>query len=159
MRFVWHSLLVLDKYDSLTGSGLNPLDCKEIKSVNSKENQSLIFTGRTDAEAEAAVLWPPDAKRQLIGKDPNAGKDWRQEEKGVTEDEMVGWHHRLNGQELEQAPGDGEGQGGLSCCSPRGCKESDMTEQQQQRWTVSPVVILSCKHSLRHAKTHKPGNN
>ena len=75
MRFVWHSLLVLDKYDSVTGNGLNPLDCKEIKSVNPKENQSLIVTGRIDAEAEAPVLWPPAAKSQLIGKDPNAGKD------------------------------------------------------------------------------------
>ena len=75
MRFVWHSLLVLDKYDSLTGNGPNPLDCKVIKSVNPKENQSLIVTGRIDAEAEAPVLWPPDAKSRLIGKDPNAGKD------------------------------------------------------------------------------------
>ena len=129
MRFVWHFLLVLDKYDSLTGNGPNPLDCKEIKSVNPKENQSLIVTGRIDAEAEAPVLWPPEAKSQLIGKDPNAGKDWRQEEKGVTEDEMVGWHHRLNGHKFEQAPGDGEGQGSLACCSPWGHKESDMTER------------------------------
>ena len=75
MRFVWHFLLVLDKYDSLTGNGPNPLDCKEIKSVSPKENQSLIVTGRIDAEAEAPVLWPPEAKSQLIGKDPNAGKD------------------------------------------------------------------------------------
>ena len=85
------------------------LDCKEVKPVNPKENQSWIFTGRTDAEAEAPILWLPDAKSQLIGKDPDAGKDWGQEEKGTTEDEMVGWHHWLNGHEFEQAPGDGEG--------------------------------------------------
>ena len=99
----------------------NPLDSKEIKPVNPKGNQPCIFIGRTDAEAEALILWPPDAKSQLIGKDPEAGKDWRQEEKGVTEDEMVGWHHRLNG--CEQTPGDSEGQGSLACCSPWGYKE------------------------------------
>ena len=105
-----------------------PLDCKEIKPVNSKGNQSWIFIGRTDAEAKAPILWPPDAKSWLIGKDPDAGKDWRQEEKGTTEDEVVGWHHRLNGHEFEQVPGVGDGQGSLACCSPWGCKESDMTE-------------------------------
>ena len=78
--------------------------CKEIKSVNPKGNQSWIFTGRTDAEAEASILWPPDVKNWLIGKDPDAGKDWRQEEKGMTDDEMVGWHHWLDGHEFEQAP-------------------------------------------------------
>ena len=104
----------------------SPLDCKEIKPVNPKESQSWIFIGRTDAEAP--ILWPPDAKSRLIRKDPDAGKDWRQEEKGMTEDEMVGWHHRLNGHEFEQAPGDGEGQGSLACCSPWGRKESDTTE-------------------------------
>ena len=82
----------------------SPLDCKEIKLVNPKGNQSLIFIGRTDAEAEAQVLWPPDAKNWLIEKDPDAGKDWRQEEKGMIDDEMVGWHHWLNGHEFEQAP-------------------------------------------------------
>ena len=102
----------------------SPLDSKEIKPVNLKGNQPWIFTGRTDAEAP--ILWPPDAKHQLIGKDPDAGKDWGQEER-VTEDEMVGWHHQFNGRELGQTPGDGEGQGGLPCCSPWGCKESDMT--------------------------------
>ena len=85
------------------------LDCKEIKPVHPKENQPWIFIGRTDAEAP--ILWPPDAKSWLIGKDPDAGKDWRQEEKGMTEDEMVGWHHWLNGRECEQTPGNGEGQG------------------------------------------------
>ena len=104
------------------------LDSKEIKPVHPKWNQSRIFTGRTDAKAEAPILWPPDAKSQLIGKDPDAGKDWRQEEKGTTEDETVGWHHQLNGHEFEQAPGDGEGQGSLVCCSPWGRKESQLTE-------------------------------
>ena len=105
------------------------LDWKEIQSVHPKGNQSWIFIGRTDAEAEAPILWPPDAKNQLIGKHLDAGKDWRQEEKGMTQDEMVGWHHWLYVHEFEQAPGDGEGQGGLACCSPRSAKESDTTEQ------------------------------
>ena len=92
----------------------SPLDCKEIQLVHPKGNQSWIFTGRTDAEAEASILWPPDAKNWLTGKDPDAGKDWRQEEKWMTEDEMVGWHHQLNGHELEQVPGVGDGQGILA---------------------------------------------
>ena len=91
-------------------------------------NQSWIFIGRTDAEAETPILWPPDAKSWLTGKDPDAGKDWRWEEKGTTEDEMVGWHYRLGRHGFEQAPGAGDGQGGLACCSPWGCKESDTTE-------------------------------
>ena len=86
-----------------------PLDCKEIKPVNPKGNQSWIFIGKTDAEAEAPIFWPPDAKSQLIGKDPDSGKDWEQEEKGTTEDEIVGWHHQLDGHEFEQTLGDGEG--------------------------------------------------
>ena len=106
----------------------SPLDRKEIKPVNPKGNQSWIFIGRTDAEAEAPILWPPDKKNGLTGKDSDAGKDWRQEEKGLTEDEMVGWHHWLNGHELEQAPGVSDGQGSLVCCSPWGHKESDTTE-------------------------------
>ena len=96
----------------------SPLDCKEIKPVNPKGNQSWMFIGRTDAEAEAPILWPPDAKNWLFKKDPDAGKDWRQEEKGMTEDEMVGWHHQLNGHEFKQAPGVDDGQEGLACCSP-----------------------------------------
>ena len=98
----------------------SPLDCQEIKPVNPKGNQSWIFTGRTDAGAEASILWPPDAKNWLIWNDPDAGKDWRQEEKGTIEDEMVGWHHWLNGHEFKQAPGVGGGQGSLACCSPWG---------------------------------------
>ena len=85
----------------------SPLDCKEIQPVNPKGNLSWIFFGRTDAEAETAILWPPDAKKWFFGKDPDAGKEWRQEEKGTTEDEMVGWHHRLHEHEFEQAPGVG----------------------------------------------------
>ena len=88
-----------------------------------------IFIGSTDSEAETSILWPPDVKNWLIGKDPDAGKDWRREEKGTTEDEMVGWHHRLDGHEFEQALGVGDGQGSLVCCSPWGHKELDMTEQ------------------------------
>ena len=104
------------------------LDSKEIQPVNPKGNQPRIFIGRTDAKAEAPILWPPDGKSRLIGKDPEAEKDRGQEEKRVTEDEMVGWHHQLNGCEFEQALGDGDGQGSLARCSPRGWKESDATE-------------------------------
>ena len=106
----------------------SPLDCKEIQSVHPKGNQSWLFIGRTDAEAESLILWPPDAKNWLIGKDPDAGKDWRQEEKGTTEDEMVGWHHRHNGHGFGWTLGFGDRQGSLVCCSPWGCEESDMTE-------------------------------
>ena len=107
----------------------NLLDCKEIKPVNPKRNQSWIFIERTDAEAETPVLWPPHAKNWLIGKDSDAGRDWGQEEKGTTEDEMAGWHHRLDGHEFEWTPGVGDGQGGLVCCDSWGCKESDTTER------------------------------
>ena len=107
----------------------SPLDCKEITPANPRENLPWIFTGRTGAETEAPMLWPPDAKSWLIRKGPDAGKDWRQEEKGATEDEMVGWHHWLSGHEFEQAPGDSEGQGNLVCCGPRAYKESDTTER------------------------------
>ena len=105
----------------------SPLDCREIKPVSCKGTQSWIFIGRTDAEAP--ILWPPNVKNWLIGKHPDAGKDWRQEEKGMTEDEMAGWHHQPDGHEFEQALEDGEGQGSLVCCSPWGCKESDVTER------------------------------
>ena len=107
----------------------SPLDCKGIKPVHLKGNQSWTFIGRTDAKAETPILWPPDAKSWLIGKDPAAGKDWRQEEKGTTEDEMAGWHHKLDGCKFEQAWGAGDGQGSLTCCSSWGRKESDTTER------------------------------
>ena len=104
----------------------SPLDSKEIKPVHPKRNQPWIFTGRTDAETP--ILWPPDEKNWFSGKVLDAGKGWRQEEKGTTEDEMIGWHPWLNGHEFEQTPGDGEGQGSLACYSPWGHKESDTTE-------------------------------
>ena len=94
----------------------SPLDSKEIQPVHPKGNQSWIFIDRTDAEAKAQLVWPPTVKNWLVGKDPDAGKDWRQEEKGITDDEMVGWHHRLNGHEFEQDLGVGDGQGSLACC-------------------------------------------
>ena len=109
----------------------SPSDSKEIKPVNPKGNQSWILIGRNDTEVP--ILCPPDAKSWLIRKDPDAGKDWRQEEKGMIEDEMVGWHHQLNGHEFEQALGDGKGQGSLAYCSPWGHKELDMTEWL--KWT------------------------
>ena len=106
----------------------SPLDGKEIQPVHPKGNQSWTFIGRTDTEAETPILWPPDAKSWLIWKDPDAGKDWRQEEKGTTEDEIAGWHHQLSGHEFEYTLGVGDGQGSLACCDSWGCKESDMTE-------------------------------
>ena len=105
----------------------SPLDCKEIKPVDPKGNQSWIFIGRTDAETEAPIIWQPDEKTRLIGKDADAGKDWNQEEKGMTEDEMAGWCHWLNRHEFEPILGDSEGQGSLVCYSPWGHKESDTT--------------------------------
>ena len=122
----------------------SPLDCKEIQPVNHKGNQPWIFIGRTDVEAEAPILRPPDAKTWLLGKDPDAGKDWRQEEKGTTEDEMAGWHHWLNGHEFEQTPGDSVGQGSLVCWSPWGLKESDMTEWLN--WTEM-LLCISIKYT------------
>ena len=126
----------------------SPLDYKEIQPVHPKGNQSWIFIGRIDVEAETPILWPPDAKNWLIWKDPDAGKDWRQEEKGTTEDEMVGWHHWLDGHEFEQALGVGEGQGSLVCCSPWGHKESHMTERLNWwHWNSTNGYFLnvSCK--------------
>ena len=104
------------------------LDSKEIQSVHPRRNQSWIFIGRTDAIAETPIFWPPDAQNWLIGKDPDAEKDWWQEEKGTTEDEMVGWHHQLNGHGFGWTPGVGDGQGCLACCSSWGRKELDTTE-------------------------------
>ena len=105
------------------------LDCKEIQPVHPKGDQSWVFIGRTDAEAETPLLWPPHVKSWLIGKDPDAGKDWGQEEEGTTEDEMAGWRHRLDGRGFGWTPGVGDRQGGLACCRPCGCKESDTTER------------------------------
>ena len=118
----------------------SPLDCKEIKPVNPKRNQSWIFIGRTDVEAEAAVLWPHDVKNWLIGKDPDAGKDWRQEEKGMTEDEMVGWYHWLNEHDFKQALEDGEGQECLSCYSPWGRKELDKTDRLSHNSNIRVII-------------------
>ena len=112
------------------------LDSKEIKQVSPKGNQPWIFNGSTDAEAEAPVLWPPDVKSWLTGKNPDAGNDWGQEEKGATEDEMVGWHHRLNGHEFEQTPGDSEGQRSLVCYSPWGRRVRQDWVIEQQPWRV-----------------------
>ena len=106
----------------------SPLDCNEIQPVHPKGDQSWEFIGRTDVEAETPILWPPDAKGWLIGKDPDAGKDWGQEEKGTTEDEMVGWHHQHNGHGFGWTPEVGDGQGGLACYVSWGLKGSDMTE-------------------------------
>ena len=106
----------------------SPLDCKEIQPVHPKADQSWVFIGRTDVVAETLILWPPDVKSWLIGKDPDAGKDLGQEEKGTTEDEMVGWHHRLNEHGFGWTPAVGNGQGGLACCGSWGRKESDTTE-------------------------------
>ena len=107
----------------------SPLGNKEIQPVHPKGDQSWVFTGRTDVEAETPVLWPPDVKSWVIWKNPDAGNDWRWEEKGTTEDEMIGWPHQLNEPKFEQTLGDSEGQGNLACCSPWGCKELYTTEQ------------------------------
>ena len=109
------------------------LDCKKVQPVHPKGDQSWVFINRTDVEAETPIIWPPDAKSWLIWKDPDAGKNWGQEEKGMTEDEMVGWHHQLNGHGFRWTPGVGDGQGGQACYSSWGRKESDTTEQLN--WT------------------------
>ena len=141
----------------------SPLDCKETQPVNPKGNQSWIFIGRTDAEAETPVLWPPDVKSWLTGKDPDSGKDWGQEEKGKTEDEMPGWHHRLGGHEFEWTPGVGDGQGGLACCDSWDRKELDTTEWLNwtecfgvltlkifayREWSSGPVSHAMCLRRL-----------
>ena len=116
----------------------SPFDCKETQSVHAKGDQSWLFIGRTDVEAEILILWPPDGKSWLIWTDPDVGKDWGQEEKGTTEDEMVGWHHRLNGHGFGRTLGVGDGWGGLVWCGSWGCKESEMTERlnwTQLNWT------------------------
>ena len=106
--------------------------CKEIQPVNPKGNQSWIFIGRSDTEADAPIIWPPDVKNWLTGKDPDSGEDWRQEDKGTIKDEIVRWHHRLDGQEFEQASGVGDGQGSLACCSPWGLRETWLSD-----WTTA----------------------
>ena len=126
----------------------NPLDCKEIQPVHPKGNQSWIFTERTDAKAATPILWPPDAKSWLIWKDPHAGKDWRQEEKGTTEDEMVGWHHWLNGHEFEQTRGDGKGQGSMVCCSPWGHKGSKSCHKGHDKNLLQQLLDLIKTSSL-----------
>ena len=120
----------------------SPLSCKEIKPVNPEGNQSWVFIGRSDAKVETPILWPPDVTNRVIGKDPDAWKDWRQEEKGTTEDEMVGWHHWLNGHEFEQASEVGEGQGSVACYSPWFHKETDTTER------LNWLELLACYQSL-----------
>ena len=121
----------------------SPLDCKEIQPVHPKGDQSWVFVGRNDAKAETPLLWPPHVKSWLIGKDSDAGRDWGQEEKGTTEDEIAGWHHRLNGCEFEWTLGVGNGQGGLACCNSWGGKESDMTE-----WRTELNWRLNCWATL-----------
>ena len=120
----------------------SPLDYKEIQPVHPKGDQSWVFIGRTDGEAETPILWPPDAKSWLTGKDPDAGKDWGQEEKGMTEDEVVGWHHWLNGHGFGWTPGVGDGQGGLACCGSWGRKESNTAERLN--WTEYSL----CNHVI-----------
>ena len=117
----------------------SPLVCKEIQLVHPKGNQSSMFIWRTDAEVETPIIWPPDVKNWLIGNVPDAGKDWRQEEKGMTEDEIVRWHYWLDGHEFEQALGIGDGQERLACCSPWGSKELNTTKQLS--WIVCSLYI------------------
>ena len=128
----------------------SPLDCKESKPANSEGNQPWIVIGRTDAEA--LILWPPDAKSQLTGKDPDTGKDWGQEEKGTIEDEVVGWHHSLSGHEFEQTLRDSEGQGSLACCSLWGPKELDTTDWLNNNFQTSESGYRG--NISQHNKSH-----
>ena len=139
----------------------SPLDCKEIQPVHSEGDQPWVFFGRIDAKAETPVLWPTHVKSWLIGKDSDAGRDWGQEEKGMTEDEMAGWHHRLDGREFEWTPGDGDGQGGLACCDLWGHKELDTTEQliwSDLIWRTWYICSLSTiemeKNCLPYSSNH-----
>ena len=135
----------------------SPLDCKETQPVHPKGDQSWVFIGRTDVEAETPILWPPDVKSWLIRKDPDAEKDWGQEEKGMTEDEMVGWHHWLNGHRFGWIPGAGNGQGGLACGGSRGRKDSDTTEWLN--WTklshMRPSIRLTSYFPLKSMETKR----
>ena len=139
----------------------SPLDCKEIQPVHSQDQPWDSF-GRNNVKAETPVLWPPHVNSWLIGKDPDAGRDWGQEEKGTTKDEMAGWHHRLDGCEFEWTPGDGDGQGGLACCSSWGHKELDMTEWLNWSfftdcllgmwWSIT--VVLACTYLIANDVDH-----
>ena len=131
--------LILLSYMVLAKTLESPLDFKEIQPVHSKGDQPWDFFRRNDAEPETPVLWPPHAKGWPIGKDSDGGKDWGQEEKGMTEDEMVGWHHGLDERESEWTPGDGDGQGGLACCDSWGRKELDTTERLN--WTEVTIQL------------------
>ena len=134
----------------------SPLDCKEIQPIHYEGDQSWVFIGRTDAEAETPILWPPHAKSWLIGENFNAGRDWGQEEKGTTEDEMAGWHHWLDGRNSEWTPGVGDGQGGLACCDSWGRKESNTTERLN--WTellVNMNTLMILKHSTQNIAQSK----
>ena len=118
------------------------LDCKEIHPVHPKGHQSWVFPGRTDIEAETPILWPPHVKSWLIWKDPDAGDDWGREEKGTAEDEMVGWHHQVNGHGFGWTPGVGDGQGGLACCSSWGRKKPETTERLNCTELINNIVLL-----------------
>ena len=126
----------------------SPLDCKGIQPVHSKGDQSWVFIGRTNAEAETPILWPPHAKSWLIGKYPGAGRDWGQEEKGTTEDKMAGWHYWLDGRESGWTPRVGDGQGGQECCDSWGRKESDTTEWLN--WTDTHLLELVLALPVRY---------
>ena len=128
----------------------SPLDCKEIQPIHSKGDQSWMFFGRTDAKVETPILWPAYVKSWLIGKDSDAGRDWGQEEKGMTEDEMAWWHHQLDGREFGWTPRVGDGQGGLVCCDSWGHKELDTTERLN--WT-DPLEGLMLKLKLQYLAT------
>ena len=128
----------------------SPLDYKEIEPVSPKGNQSWVFIGRTDAEAEAPILWPPDTQNWLLRKDPEAGKDWRQEEKGTTEDEMIGWHHRINGHEFEQTLGGSEGQGSQGVLQSMESQKVDwVTEKQEQQHAAQYQNISPIKNGWK----------
>ena len=127
----------------------SPLDCKEIQPVHPKRD--LVFIERTDVEAETPILWPPHAKSWLIGKDSDAGRDWGQEEKGTTEDEMAGWHHQLDGRESEWTPGVDDGQGGLACCGPWGCKVGHEWATGLN-WTMNRIYQKSLERGQKKVK-------
>ena len=135
----------------------SPLDCKEIQPVHPKGDQSWVFIGRNDAEAETPLLCPPHAKSWLVEKDSDAGRDWGQEEKGMTEDEMAGWHHQLDGHEFEWTPGVGDGQGGLAGCDSWGHKESDTTERLN--WIVVLEKTLASPLGNKEMKSVNPKGN